>query len=138
MRVTEQVDAMEVSGTNPFKYLVVTRVVATTLMVPILGCYFAFVGLFGAYLNVHSNEQTSYIAFIDGAFSQLSFVDLLGSMLKATIFGFTIGITGCYKGYSASHGTVGVGRAANAAVVTSMFLIFIEEMILVQIINYFR
>ncbi|ANE49583.1 MlaE family ABC transporter permease [Flavisolibacter tropicus] len=138
MKVTEQIDAMEVSSTNPFKFLVVTRIMAITIMLPLLAGYFAFIGLLGAYLNVHANEQTSYILFMHHAFSSLSFIDLFGSILKSFVFGATIGVTGCFKGFYASHGTVGVGRAANAAVVISMFLVFIEEMFIVQIINYFR
>jgi len=138
MRVTEQIDAMEVSSTNPFNFLVITRVVAITIMLPGLVTYFAFVGLLGAYLNVHQNELTSFTSFMSDAFVKISFIDLFASMLKSIVYGFTIGIVGCYKGYNAENGTVGVGRAANAAVVISMFLIFIEEMVIVQVINYFR
>lgn len=138
MKVSEQIDAMEVSSTNPFRFLVVTRISAITLMMPLLMTYFAFVGLFGAFINVNYNEQTSFRLFMQDAFSQISFLDLLASVIKSLIFGFTIGTAGCFKGYHAEHGTVGVGRAANSAVVISMFLIFIEEMIVVQVINYFR
>jgi phospholipid/cholesterol/gamma-HCH transport system permease protein len=59
-------------------------------------------------------------------------------ILKSAVYGFTIGLAGCFNGYNASQGTVGVGRAANTAVVVSMFLIFIEEMIIVQTVNYFK
>jgi len=138
MRVTEQIDAMEVSATNPFRFLVVTRVIATTLMVPALAIYTALVGMLGSYLNIHNNELTSFRAFIDSAFRTISFLDLFSSLLKAVIFGFTVGVAGCFKGYNTSGGTQGVGRAANAAVVVSMFLIFIEEMIVVQIVNALR
>jgi phospholipid/cholesterol/gamma-HCH transport system permease protein len=138
MRVTEQIDAMEVSGTNPFKFLVVSRVLATTIMIPILAMYTGFVGMMGSYLNVHQNEQTSYATFFQGAFASITFLDLFSSLLKAILFGFTIGIVGCYKGYYSSKGTEGVGRAANAAVVVSMFLIFIEETIVVQIVAAMR
>jgi len=138
MRVTEQIDAMEVSCTNPFKFLVVTRILSITVMLPLLVTYFAFIGMMGAYLNVHSNELTSFRSFIEDSFVKISLLDVFASLLKSVVFGFTIGITGCFKGFTAQHGTVGVGRAANAAVVISMFLIFIEEMVIVQIINYFR
>ena len=138
MKVTEQIDAMEVSGTNPFKFLVVSRVLATTCMIPILVVYTAFVGLIGSYLNVHANEQTSLITYIRNAFSQLSFLDFSASMIKAVVFGFTIGIAGSYTGFNATQGTQGVGRAANTAVVVSMFLIFLEEMVIVQIVNFIR
>jgi len=138
MKVTEQIDAMEVSATNPFKFLVVTRVIATSVMIPILMLYTGFVGMMGSYLNVHANEQTSFRAFFESAFSTLSFLDIISSVLKTILYGFTIGITGCYQGYHASNGTQGVGRAANAAVVVSMFMIFIEEMVVVQFVNAIR
>ncbi len=138
MKVTEQIDAMEVSAVNPFKFLVVSRVLATTLMVPMLMCYTGFVGMLGAYLNVHQNETTSFISFFQAAFDQISFLDIFSSLVKSIIYGFTIGIVGCYKGFHATNGTEGVGRAANASVVLSMFLIFVEEILLVQITNSFR
>jgi len=138
MNVTEQIDAMEVSGTNPFKFLIVSRVVATTCMLPVLMVYAAFVGLMGAFLNVHQNELTSFTTFIHDAFVRISFLDIFASVAKSIVYGFTIGIIGCYLGYNASRGTVGVGKAANSTVVISMFLIFIEEMIIVQIVNLLR
>lgn len=138
MRVTEQIDAMEASATRPFRFLVVSRIAATTLMIPILMLYTAFIGLLGGYLNIHSNEQTSLTAFIQAAFATITFLDIFAALIKSIIFGFTIGVVGAYQGYNASGGTEGVGRAANTAVVISMFLIFIEEMILVQITNWFR
>ncbi|NLR67710.1 ABC transporter permease [Chitinophaga varians] len=138
MKVTEQIEAMEVSATNPFKFLVVSRVVATTLMNPLLVCYMAFVGLLGSYLNVHQHEDTSFAAFFQHGFSSISFLDITASLIKSVVYGFTISITGCYQGYNAAKGTQGVGKAANVAVVISMFLIFIEEMIIVQIVNQFR
>lgn len=138
MNVTEQIDAMEVSGSNPFKFLVVSRVVAATLMLPMLVIYSAFVGLMGAYLNIHHNELTSLKSFMSDVFSKISFLDIFSSITKAVVYGFTIAIVGCYKGYTTKGGTVGVGRAANASVVIAMFLIFIEEMIIVQITTYLR
>ncbi len=138
MKVTEQIDAMEVSATNPFKYLVVTRVAATTLMLPVLMLYSGFVGMMGSYINVYANEQTSFTAFFESAFSTISFLDIFSSVFKSVLYGFTIGVTGCYQGYNASNGTQGVGKSANTAVVVSMFLIFVEEMIVVQFVNAIR
>ncbi len=138
MRVTEQIDAMEVSAINPFKYLIVTRVVATTITLPILMMYTAFVAMMGSFLDVNHNELTSLVTFFEKAFEKITFLDIFSSLIKATVYGFTIGIVGCYKGYNASQGTVGVGRAANSSVVLSMFLIFIEEIIIVQITNWMR
>lgn len=138
MKVTEQIDAMEVSATNPFKYLVVTRIVAITLMMPVLVLYTGLIGMLGSYLNVHSNEQTSLIAFFKSAFMSISFLDIFASLFKATVFGFTIGVAGCYQGFNAGNGTRGVGIAANSAVVLAMFMIFMEEMIIVQVVNAIR
>ena len=138
MKVTEQIDAMEVSAINPFKFLVVTRVLASTFMLPILVMYTAFVGLMGSFLDVNSNEQTSFITFIENAFASITFLDFFTSLTKAIVFGFTIGIVGSYKGYYTTSGTQGVGKAANSAVVASMLLIFIEEVVIVQISNWLR
>lgn len=138
MKVTEQIEAMEVSAINPFKYLVVTRVLATTLTIPILSLYCICVGLYGSYINVHAEEATGILSFYKNAFSSISFLDLFSSLTKSIAFGFTIGIVGCYKGYNATQGTRGVGRAANQAVVLAMFLVFLEEMIIVQVSNWIR
>lgn len=138
MKVTEQIDAMEVSGTNPFKYLVVTRITAITMMLPILVIYTGLIGMLGAYLNIHQNELTSFPAFSNSAFKTISFLDIFSSVFKAICYGFTIGVAGCYQGYYAKNGTKGVGIAANAAVVIAMFMIFVEEMIIVQVVNAIR
>lgn len=138
MKVTEQIDAMEVSAINPFKYLVVTRTLATTLMIPILVLYTDFVALMGSFLSVNANEMVSMSTFFVQVFESITFLDVFSSMLKSLVFGFTIGIVGCYKGYNSSKGTEGVGKAANASVVMSMFLIFIEELLSLQIVNSIR
>lgn len=138
MRVTEQIDAMEVSAINPYKYLVVSRVMATTITVPILGLYCGFVALLGSFVNVNMHESTSFISFFEYGFDTITFLDIFTSVTKSIFFGFTIGMVGCYKGFNASQGTQGVGRAANQAVVLSMFLVFIEEVVIVQISNWIR
>lgn len=138
MKVTEQIDAMEVSAINPFKFLVVTRVLATTLTIPILSLYCSFVGLYGSYINVHSAESSSIFSFYQSAFSTISFLDIFTSVTKALVYGFTIGMVGAYKGFNATQGTRGVGKAANQAVVLAMFLIFIEELVIVQVANWIR
>ncbi len=138
MRVTEQIDAMEVSAADPFKFLVVTRVIATTISIPILAMYCTFVGMMGSFLNIYQNEKTSFPTFVSEAFAQVSFLDIGTSIVKAVTFGFTIGMVGSYKGYHAEKGTQGVGKAANASVVVSMFLIFVEELVIVQIANWIR
>lgn len=138
MKVTEQIEAMEVSSTNPFKFLVVSRILATTIIVPILAIYMAFIGLLGAFVNVYKNELTSFTTFFQSAFEKITFLDIYILIIKSAIYGFTIGVAGCFNGYNADQGTVGVGRAANTAVVASMFLIFVEEMIIVTVVNYFK
>lgn len=138
MKVTEQIEAMEVSAINPFKFLVVTRTIATTLMVPVLTLYCCAVGLLGSYLNISGNEAASLASFLKSGFSTISFLDVWSSVLKSFIFGLTIGLIACYKGFNATSGTQGVGRAANASVVLSMFVVFIEEVLIVQLINWFR
>ena len=138
MKVTEQIDAMEVSAINPFKYLVVTRVLATTITIPVLVLYCSFVGLFGSYINIHSEETISIISFYQNAFKSISFLDVFTSVTKSVVYGFTIGIVGCYKGFNATQGTRGVGKAANQAVVLAIFLIFFEEILIVHIAIWIR
>lgn len=138
MRVTEQIDAMEVSATNPFKFLVATRVLAATITIPILTFYTAMIGMLGALLNVTLSEGTSVTAFFEASLESITFLDITASTVKAILFGFTIGIVGCYQGYNSSKGTEGVGKAANSAVVIGMFLVFLEEVVSVQFFSLFR
>ena len=133
MRVTEQIDAMEVSGTNPFRYLVVTRVMAATLMLPVLASLSNAISLSGGYLGVNISGQVSWHLYWSQVFDALSFGDVIPSMTKTFFFGFAIGIVGCYKGYTSEKGTEGVGRSANSAVVVASLLIFIIDLIAVQI-----
>lgn len=133
MKVTEQIDAMEVSGTNPFKYLVVTRVAATTLMLPVLVILGDAISLYGSYLGVNIRGVTSFDLFWKQVFDNLAFGDVIPAFVKSFFFGFAVGIIGCYKGYYSKKGTEGVGRSANSAVVVSSILIFIIDLIAVQI-----
>jgi phospholipid/cholesterol/gamma-HCH transport system permease protein len=97
-----------------------------------------FVAMLGSYLNVHHNEMTSFISFFQQAFDKISFLDIFSALVKGIVYGFTIGIVGCYQGFNATKGTEGVGRAANSSVVVAMFLIFVEEILIVQITNSLR
>jgi phospholipid/cholesterol/gamma-HCH transport system permease protein len=133
MRVTEQIDAMEVSGTNPFKYLVVTRVAATTLMLPVLVMLSDAIALYGAYLGVNIRAVTSMDLFIKQVFDVLDYSDVLPAVIKTFFFGFAVGMVGCFKGYNSKKGTEGVGRSANSAVVLASLLIFIIDLVVVQI-----
>jgi phospholipid/cholesterol/gamma-HCH transport system permease protein len=133
MKVTEQIDAMEVSGTNPFKYLVVTRVLAATLMLPVLVVLGDAISLFGSWIGVNIHAYTSSHLFWTQVVANLSFSDVLPAFFKCFFFGFAVGIIGCYKGYNSKKGTEGVGRSANTAVVVSSVLIFIIDLLAVQI-----
>jgi len=133
MKVTEQFDAMEVSGTNPFKYLVVTRVLAATLMLPVLVMLGDAISLYGSWLGVNIRGNTSFELFWTEVFDNLSFNDVLPAFIKSFVFGFAVGIIGCFKGYNSSKGTEGVGRSANSAVVVSSVMIFVIDLLAVQI-----
>ena len=133
MRVTEQIDAMEVSGTNPFKYLVVTRVMAATLMLPVLASLSNALAIYGGYLGVNINGVISWSLYWKQVFDALSFGDVIPAFIKTFFFGFAIGIVGCFKGYHSTNGTKGVGRSANSAVVVASLLVFIIDLLAVQI-----
>ncbi len=133
MKVTEQIDAMEVSSTNPMKFLVVTRVLAATLMIPILVLYADTLGMFGSWAGANIKGDVSFVLFCSQAFSHLEFIDLLPAVIKSFFFGAVIGLVGCYKGYTAGRGTESVGIAANSAVVVSSLLVIIVDLIAVQI-----
>lgn len=133
MRVTEQIDAMEVSGTNPFKYLVVTRVAACTFMLPILVVLADFIALYASYIGVNIKDVVSLNLFYNNVFDSLVYGDVMPALIKTYFFGFAIGIIGCYKGYYSNKGTEGVGLAANSAVVVSSLVVFILDLIAVQI-----
>lgn len=137
MRVTEQIDAMEVSGTNPFKYLVVTRVLAITLMLPLLVVAGDVVALYGSYLVEHLKGDVSFNLYFNQVFDALEFGDIIPATIKSFFFGFAIGIVGCFKGYYCNKGTEGVGKAANSAVVFTSLLLFVIDFIAVFVADIF-
>lgn len=137
MKVTEQIDAMEVSGTNPFNYLVVTRVLATTLMVPLLVIFADAIAMMGSFLIENMKGQVTWQLYFNKVFQSLTFEDLVPAIVKTYFFGFAIGIVGCYKGYTSDKGTAGVGRAANSAVVIASMLLFIIDFMAVVIADIF-
>lgn len=137
MRVTEQIDAMEVSGTNPFKFLVVTRIFAAIFMLPLLVLIGDAFALYGSYLVEHVKGNVSFQLYFNNVFDALTFGDLLPSTIKSFFFGFAIGLVGCYKGYHCTKGTVGVGVAANTAVVIASLLVFVLDFIAVVITDIF-
>jgi len=133
MRVTEQIDAMEVSSANPIRFLVVTRVLASILMIPLLVLYADALGIFGSWAGANIKGDVTFVLFFSQAFSHVKFIDFLPAFIKTFFFGGVIGIIGCYKGYTAGRGTESVGIAANSAVVLSSLLVIIVDMIAVQI-----
>ena len=137
MRVTEQIDAMEVSGTNPYKYLVVTRILATTVMLPILVFFGDAIAIFGSAMVENMKGNVSFLLYFNQVFDSLQFSDVIPTTFKTFFFGFAIGLVGCYKGYNCKKGTAGVGLAANSAVVYTSMLLFIIDFIAVFVTNIF-
>lgn len=133
MRVTEQIDAMEVSAINPFKYLVVTRVIACTLIMPLLTLYVIFVAVIGGYIAVIITQNMNFTFYVGSVLDSIEFGDLIPGVAKTFIFGYIVGIVGAYKGYTADKGTEGVGKASTTSVVVSSLLILIFDMVLVKI-----
>ncbi len=133
MRVTEQIDAMEVSSTNPMKFLVVPRILAATLMVPLLTLYADAFGILGAWLASNLKGDLSFVLFISQAFRKVEFMDFVPAVIKSFGFGLVISLVGCYKGFNAGRGTESVGKAANSAVVVASLLVIIVDLIAVQI-----
>lgn len=133
MKVTEQIEAMEVSSINPMRYLVVTRVLAATIMIPLLVLYADALGILGGWAGANIKGNVSFVLFFSQAFSSVGFIDFLPAVVKSFFFGAVIGIVGCYKGYNAGRGTASVGIAANSAVVLSSLLVILIDLIAVQI-----
>lgn len=135
MKVTEQIDAMEVSGTNPFKYLVATRITATTLMIPILTIYADTISLFGAFAGANVKDTINIRFYFNRVFEALSYNDIIPSFIKTFFFGFAIGLVGCTMGYNSKKGTEGVGKAANSSVVVAMLSVIIIDMVVTQVLS---
>jgi phospholipid/cholesterol/gamma-HCH transport system permease protein len=133
MKVSEQIEAMEVSSTNPMRYLVVTRVWAATLMIPVLIIYADALGILGSWSGANIKGDLSLVLFFSQAFSHITFMDFLPAIIKSFFFGAVIGLVGCYKGYNAGRGTESVGVAANSAVVLASVLVIVVDLIAVQI-----
>ena len=137
MKVTEQIDAMEVSAINPYKYLVVTRVLAATFMVPLLVVFADGIGIVGGFVGVNIHSDVNMVRYSEQVIKSLDFIDVIPAVIKTFFFGFSIGLVGCYKGFNASNGTESVGKAANSAVVVASLTVFILDMLAVQIVDLF-
>ena len=134
MRVTEQIDALETLGVDSFKYLVVTRVAACVIAIPILTTFFNFAGVAGGMASDVIAIHMSVRLFVKDAFAAMGFGDYIPPTLKTLVFGFIIGTVSCYLGYTASHGAAGVGRASTRSVVFSSLLVILADAILVKTI----
>ncbi len=133
MRVTEQIDAMEVSATDPMRYLVVPRVLACVIAMPLLTIYCDMLAMAGGYLAAVMSLDTSLQLYFNESMDILEFVDVVPSVLKTTVFGFFIGIIGCFHGYTVRGGTAGVGKAATIAVVLSSLMVIISDVVMVRV-----
>jgi phospholipid/cholesterol/gamma-HCH transport system permease protein len=133
MKVTEQIDAMEVSSTNPIRFLVVPRVLAATLMIPILVLYADALGILGSWAGANIKGEINFVLFISQAFSVVGFMDLFPAVIKTFFFGAAIGFIGCFKGFTAGRGTESVGKAANESVVIASLLVILIDLVAVQI-----
>lgn len=133
MRVTEQIDALEVAALNPFRYLVVTRVLACIVMFPLLTVACNLVALGGGYLEAVLSSELDYRLFVDQAFASLRLSDLIFSTAKTSVFGFIVALTGCSFGFKVRGGTREVGQAAMQAVVVSSLLVLVANVVLVRV-----
>jgi phospholipid/cholesterol/gamma-HCH transport system permease protein len=136
MIVTEQVDAMRAMGTDPVKKLVTPRVLAGTLMLPLLTAISDFIGLVGGYLISHFQLRLDPVQYWTRAIHALEFGDLVQGMVKPVVFGFILSSVGCYYGLTVRGGTQGVGRATTQAVVTASVIILITNFFLTRFLLF--
>jgi len=137
MRVTEQVDAMEASAVDPYKYLVATRVLACVLMLPLLTVAADFCGILMGWVTNTLAEPISLRLFLANGTKGMTFNDLLPPTFKTAVFGLITGIIASFQGMRATGGTEGVGRATTSAVVFSGIFIILADVILVRLILVF-
>jgi len=123
MRVTEQIDALVTLSTNPFKYLVVPRVLAGVTMLPILVLIADIIGILGGYLVSTTQLGFNQQAYLQNTWDFMEFEDVFSGLVKASVFGFLIALMGCYHGYHSRGGAQGVGTATTNAVVSASILI---------------
>jgi phospholipid/cholesterol/gamma-HCH transport system permease protein len=134
MKVTEQIDAMEASAVDPFKYLVATRVLACMLMLPLLTLAADFCGILMGWIADTLSQPVSLRLFITNGFKDAAFSDFLPPTLKTAVFGLIIGVVACFQGMRTKGGTEGVGRAATSSVVLSSLFIILADVLLVRLI----
>jgi phospholipid/cholesterol/gamma-HCH transport system permease protein len=137
MRVTEQIDALESLAVNSFKYLVVTRIIACIIALPILTTLLNFSGLTGGLLSemIVPGGMPAHL-YLHDAFSPMGFSDYIPPTAKTLVFGFIIGTVSCFLGYTATQGATGVGRASTKSVVYSSLLVILSDVLLVKLIFF--
>jgi phospholipid/cholesterol/gamma-HCH transport system permease protein len=137
MKVTDQIDAMEASAVNPYRYLVATRILACMLMLPLLTLVTDFFGIFFGWVANNAAEPISLRLFLHDGFKDVMFRDFLPPTLKTVIFGLLIGVIACFQGMRATGGTEGVERAATTSVVLASLFIIVADVLLVRLILVF-
>lgn len=133
MRVTEQIDALRTLATNPFKYLVVPRIMAGLLMLPILVLIGDVIGIFGGYIIAVYKLDFNQASYLNQTWEYLETMDVVSGLVKAAVFGFVVALMGCYNGFYSERGAQGVGRATTNAVVSSSILILILNYFITQL-----
>lgn len=136
MRVTEQIDALEAEAVDSFKYLVVTRITACVIALPILTTLLNFSGLVGGMLSDVVSLHMSFRLFLNDAFGPMGWSDYVPPTVKTIVFGFIIGTLSCYLGYTATQGAAGIGRASTRSVVWSSVCVILADVILVKTILF--
>ena len=136
MRVTEQIDALEASAVDSFRYLVVTRVIACIVALPILTTIMNFSGMLGGFVAEAAATGMSLGLYFDRAFSLIDITDYVPATVKTMVFGFIIATISSYLGFTTRAGTEGVGRASTHAVVLSSILIIVSNVVLVRLIFF--
>lgn len=133
MRVTEQIDAIDVSAVNSYNYLVVPRIVACIVALPLLTIYCDIIAITGGYIGTIIERPVTLQYYISSVIRYLGPEDIFPGVLKTTVFGFIIGFIGCFKGYTTTGGTAGVGLSATNAVVMASLIVIVAEVVLVKI-----
>src|SRR5262245_30222764 len=136
MRVTEQIDALEATAVDSFRYLVVTRVIACVIALPILTTLMNFSGMLGGFLAETAATGMSLRLYFNRAFSLIDMVDYVPATLKTIVFGLIIATTSSYLRFHTESGTEGVGRASTRSVVLSSILIIVSNVLLVRLIFF--
>jgi len=136
MKVTEQIDALEALAVDSFRYLVVTRVLACIIALPILTTVMNFTGLLGGFTAEAAITGIGFEAYFRQAFYPIDFADLVPATLKTMVFGFIIGTVSSYLGINTTGGTEGVGRTATRSVVMSSIVLITTNVLLVRIIFF--